>query len=135
MGAKIIKKFGFKKWYIFAISTMLIRMLIYATTSNMVLFSLASAVHGVGILTHISGNIAFLRKVVDAKVLGIAFSILASILAVSRALLVFVYGWLYEQFDGFAVFRMSAILLFLGLLWVLKSDVLKAIGDEIVKEL
>jgi len=125
-GSRLIRFFGVKKWYIFSMVTMLIRLLVYATTQNITLFALASLLHGVGVATHISGNIAFIRRVVSGKILGLAFTIMVSIIAFSRAILSFVNGWLYEVYDGFAVFKLAAFLVFLGLLWVIKS---KSLGQ------
>ena len=134
LGSRIIKKFGFRKWYLITILTMIGRMVIYSFTSNIVIFAVASLVHGIGIVTHVSGNIAFVRKVVEPKVLGLAFAIMMSVFAFSRAVMSFVYGLLYEYFDGFAVFRFATILLFCGFLWVVKSKCLKEVGDEITSE-
>ena len=133
-GSRIIKKFGFRNWYILTILTMIGRTAVYSFTSNMAVFAAVSLVHGIGIMTHVSGNIAFVRKVVEPKVLGLAFSIMMSVFAFSRAAMSFVYGLLYERFDGFAVFRFATILLFCGFLWVLKSKSLKKVGDEIISE-
>jgi len=131
LGSRIIRKVGFKNWYLIAILTMLGRMAIYSFTTNIVVFAAVSLVHGFGVLTHVSGNIAFIRRVVEPKILGLAFTIMMSVFAFSRAMMSFVYGWLYEQFDGFAVFRLATVLLFFGFLLVLKSKCLTEVGDEI----
>jgi len=130
MGATLIRKVGFKNWYILSMATMLIRTIVYSFTSSIVIFSIVTIVHGLGPVTQIIGNINFIRKVVEPKVLGLAFTIMASILAFSRAIITFSYGWLYERFDGFAVFRMASVLIFCGLLWVLKSKSLAEMGPE-----
>ena len=134
LGTKIIKKFGFKKWYIFSMLTMVGRMLIYSFTSNIAIFAIASMVHGFGVMTHVAGNVAFIRKVVEPKILGLAFTIMASVFMFGRATLAFVYGILYEQFDGFMVFRVATVLLLMGLGLVIRSKSLKTIGDEITRE-
>lgn len=134
LGTKIIKKFGFKNWYLFAMATMVIRMIIYSFTGNITIFALASIVHGFGVTTHVVGNITFIRRVVEPKVLGLAFTIMASTVMFGRAIMSFVYGLLYEYFDGFAVFRMATVLLVCGLIWVARSKSLKVIGDEITHE-
>jgi len=89
-----------------------------------------SLVHGIGIVTHIAGNIAFIRHVVEPKVLGLAFTLMMSLSAFSRAVMSFVYGLLYEHFDGFAVFRLATVFVFCGFLWVLKSKCLKEVENE-----
>ena len=134
MGAKIIRKFGFKNWYIFTMITMVLRMVVYSFTGNVTVFAVASTVHGLGVTTHVAGNIAFIRKVVEPKILGLAFTLLASMIMFGRAIMSFVYGLLYEHFDGFAVFRLATVLLIGGLIWVVRSKSLKVIGDEITRE-
>jgi len=134
LGSKVIRKFGFKNWYVLTMVTMIIRMVVYSITSNVFVFAMAGVVHSIGITTHIAGNIIFVRKVVPAKVLGLAFTIMTSTWALSRAVLSLIYGTLYEWFDGFAVFRAATMLLVLGLILVLKSDCLKEVGDEITSQ-
>lgn len=134
-GTKIVRKVGFKNFYVLTILTMLGRMLVYAFTTNIGIFALASAVHGLGIVVHIAGNIAFVRKVVEPKILGLALTIMMSVMAVGRAILTFVYGVFYEQFDGFAVFRVASVLLFCGFLWVVRSKSLKTVGNEIMHDI
>ena len=130
-GSKIIRKFGFRNWYLFTVLTMMGRLAIYSFTSNIALFAVVSLVHGIGVMTHVAGNIVFIRKVVEPKVLGLAFTIMTSVFAFSRAVMSFIYGMLYERFDGFAVFRLATVLLFCGFLWTLNSKCLKEVGDEI----
>jgi len=132
-GSRLIKKFGLKNWYLFSISTMLIRVIVYSFTTNIAIFAAISLVHGFSVVTHISGNIPLLRKVVNPKLQGLALAIMMSVATFSRAILSFIYGMLYENFDGFAVFRLATILVFCGFLWVLKSKSLKEIGDEITQ--
>jgi len=134
IGSQVIKKFGFKNWYIFTMVTMIIRMSIYSVTSSVLVFAIAGGVHSIGIMTHIAGNIIFVRKVVPAKVLGLALTIMTSIWALSRAVLSLIYGTLYEWFDGFAVFRLATVLLILGLILVWRSDCLKEVGDDITSQ-
>jgi len=121
IGSKIIRRVGIKKWYLFSSLTMIIRMIVYSMTHNVFLFAVVSAVHGIGVMTHISGNIPFIRKIVEPKVLGLAFTVMVSVLAFSRAILSFVFGVLYETYDGFVVFRVATGLLILGFLWILRS--------------
>lgn len=130
MGATLIRKVGFKNWYILSMSTMLIRTIVYSFTTSIVIFGIVTIVHGLSPVTHVIGNINFIRKVVEPKVLGLAFTIMASVLAFSRAIITFSYGVLYERFDGFAVFRLASILIFCGLLWVLRSKSLAEMGPH-----
>lgn len=133
-GQRIIQRIGFKRWYVFSMVTMIVRTVIYATTTNVLIFVMSGVVHSIGITTHIAGNIMFVRKVVPARILGLAFTIMTSTFALSRGLLSFGYGVLYEWFDGFAVFWAAAALLMVGLILVLKSTCLNEVGDEITSQ-
>lgn len=130
LGSRIIRKFGFKKWYIFSISTMILRMAVYSMTSSVAIFSIIGMVHGIGVTTHVSGNITYIRRVVKPEVLGLAFTIMVSVIAISRAILSFIYGLLYEHFDGFTVFRVATALLVVGLLWTINSKSLASMSPR-----
>lgn len=131
LGSKLIRKVGFKKWYIFAVSTMIVRMAIYSFATSVPLIVIASLVHGLGITTHVAGNIAYIRKVVPANVMGLAFTVMVSFMAMCRAVLSFLFGTIYDHIDGFTVFRVTTVVLTVALLWVIKSKNLKEVGDEI----
>ena len=126
-----MKRVGFKRWYLFAVSTMVVRMGIYSFATSVPLIVVASLVHGLGITTHIAGNIAYIRKVVPPNVMGLAFTVMVSFMALSRAALSFLFGYIYDHVDGFMVFRVTTGILFVALLWVAKSTHLKEVGDEI----
>jgi len=131
MGYRIINKMGFKNFYLFTVLIMIARTLVYSFTGSVALFAAVSVVHGTGVVMNILGNLVFIRKAVPKKALGLALSIMMSLVALSRAILSVVYGALYEQFDGFAVFQMATALLICGFLLALRSNALKEVGDEI----
>lgn len=130
LGSTVIRKFGFKKWYIFAVSTMIVRLAIYSFATNIALIIIVSLVHGVGIMTHISGNMVYIRKVVPHKVMGLAFMVMVSFMALCRAVLSLAFGYIYEHMNGFMVFRVTTVILIGGLIWVINSKCLKEVGDE-----
>lgn len=132
--SRLIKKVGFKRWYLFAMITMIFRTLVYSVTTSVNVFVVVSIVHSIGIAMHVSGNIMYIRKVVPQKNLGLAFTVLASSVALSRAFLSFLYGFLYERYDGFAVFRAVAVILTIGLVMVIKSKSLNEVGNQITAE-
>ena len=131
LGVIIVKKFGFKNWYIFALLTMILRLGVYSLTTNVMLFVLVSASHGVMICMSVTGNIAYMRKVVEPRVRGLAFTILASSMALSRAILSFIFGWIYENISSFAVFRTGTVILLIALAMVIFSKSLNEVGKEI----
>lgn len=130
LGSTIVRKFGFKKWYIFAVSTMIMRMAIYSSATNIALIIIVSLVHGIGIMTHISGNMVFIRKVLPHRVMGLAFMVMISFMALCRAVLSLAFGYIYEQMNGFMVFRVTTVILIGGLIWIINSKCLNEVGNE-----
>ena len=131
LGTLLMMKFGFKNWYILTLLTMIFRLGIYAFATTPLIFAFGGIVHGLMIVMHVCGTIAYIRKVVSPKVLGLAFTILASSMALSRAVFSFLFGWIYENINSFTVFRVAALIVFVALILAVYSKDLKEVGDEI----
>jgi len=129
IGTMLILRFGFKKWYIFSILTMMVRLFIYGYATNPFVFILGGVFHAIMIVMHISGTISYIRKVVPAPVLGLAFTILASSMAFSRGVLSFIFGWLYE-INSFFVFRAAILIVLVALIMAIKSKSLNEVEKE-----
>jgi len=130
-GTVLMRRVGFKKWYVLTLLTMMFRLSVYAFATMPLLFALGGGVHGIMIVMHVTGTVAYIRKVVPAHTLGLAFAMLASSMALSRAFLSFFFGWLYENINSFAVFRVAILLVFIAFVMAVKSEYLKEIGNEI----
>jgi len=135
LGAKMLQKFGFKNWYIFSVSTMILRLAVYSFTTNLTVFVILSLVHGIAVCTHIAGNIAYIRKVVAPNMLGLAFTIVASVTATTSAILGLLFGYVYEHMNGFIVFRIATVILIGTLILVICSKSLDEVGSSITNKL
>ena len=131
IGATLMLKTGFKNWYILSFLTMIIRLLVYTFTTDPIVFSLGGLVHGIMITMHVIGTIAYIRRVVAPKVLGLAFTIMSSAILLSRAVFGFVFGLIYDNISSFAVFKVAAIIVTLTLIMVIRSKHLKEVGAKI----
>ena len=131
-GSVFIKKMGVKNWYIFTMVTMCIRLTIYSFATNPMLFVVGGTFHGIMMAMHIVGNISYIRKVVDAKVTALAFTILASTMALSRGLLTVLFGFIYENIDSFMVFRVSLGIVLVALMITIFSKNLKIVGADLL---
>jgi len=131
LGTVLLLKFGFKNWYVLTLVTMLFRLGVYSFATNPLIFALGGIVHSLMIVMHTIGTIAYIRKVVSPKALGLAFTLLASSMALSRAVLSFIFGWIYENINSFSVFRFAALIVFIAFVMAVKSRCLKKVGDEI----
>jgi len=130
-GTVLLLRFGFKNWYLFALATMMLRLAVYGFATNPIIFAAGGMVHGVMIVMHVIGTIAYIRKVVAPNSLGLAFTLLASSMALSRAVLSFGFGWVYENISSFAVFRVAMIFVLVALILAIKSRHLKEVSNEI----
>ena len=130
-GTVLMWKFGFKKWYVLTLVTMIVRLGVYSFTENPFVFALGGSVHGIMIIMHVIGTITYIRKVVAPKSLGLAFTLLAASMALSRAFLSFMFGWIYENVNSFAVFRVAVLIVCVALGMAIKSKYLKEVGDKI----
>jgi len=131
LGTILMLKTGFKNWYILSLITMIGRLLVYSFATSPMVFAFGGMVHGLMIVMHITGTIAYIRRVVEPRTLGLALTILASSMALSRALFSFAFGWVYENISSFAVFQIAAGIVLLALIMAVKSKHLKTVGDEI----
>lgn len=131
LGTGLTLKFGFKNWYVFTFLTMILRLGIAVFATSPLLFAVSGTVHALMIVMHTIGTIAYIRKVVSPNALGLAFTMLASSIALSRATLSFIFGWIYENMNSFATFRIAALVVLVALVMAVKSKHLKEVGDEI----
>ena len=134
-GILLMMKFGFKNWYILAMVTMIFRLGMYSFVTNPLIFAVGGIVHSLMVVMHFIGTIIYIRKVVLPTALGLAFTLLASSMALSRAVLSFMFGWIYENVNSFAVFRIGALIVLVALVLAVKSTHLKEVGDEIGENL
>jgi len=130
-GTVLIMKFGFRNWYIFTVLTMILRLAICSFTTSPLIFALSGGVHALMIIMHVIGTISYIRKVVSPSVLGLALTVLASASALSRAVMSFIFGWIYEHINSFAVFRVATLIVLVALVMAIKSKNLKEVGAEI----
>ncbi|MCL2560277.1 MAG: MFS transporter [Turicibacter sp.] len=119
-GGMLVRKIGFKNVYYLALIAILVRLGIYSFTYSIPLFLVVSVVHVLGVIMHVSGNIAFLRKVVPANQIALAFTIMASVLALTRALLGYVFGIIYET-SSFMVYRVAFVIVLFALIVLVRS--------------
>ncbi|MCL1990729.1 MAG: MFS transporter [Defluviitaleaceae bacterium] len=134
LGAVILRKVGFKKWYLFSVSTMILRLAVYSFTTNLTIFVLLSMGHAIAVCTQVAGNITYIRKVVPQNVMGLAFTLVASVSAVSSAVLNLLFGIIYQHMGGFMVFRITTVILIGTLVLVIRSKSLSEVGTAIIVE-
>ena len=118
---KLMMKMGFKKFYIFAVATLMIRFAVYATTVNVFLFLAIGAVSPIMTAVAIIGNFLYIKKHVKSNLTGTAFMINAAILTLGRAVFSLMFGVIYDWFGSFMLFKFSMIFFVIALLILLPT--------------
>ena len=118
---KIMNSVGFKRFYIIALIALIIRFVIYAVTSNIIIFLAAGALAPVIMAAAVIGNFLYIKKHVQANLTGSAFMINAAILTLGRALFSLVFGLIYDWFGSFMLFKFSLVFFAIALLLLFKT--------------
>jgi len=128
---KIMNKVGFKRFYIFAVITLILRFVVYALTSNVLFFLLAGALGPIMMGAGIIGNFLYIKRHVANNLTGTAFMINAAILTLGRAIFSMVFGVIYEWFGSFMLFKFSIVFFIIALLILLPTRHFDVIGGPL----
>ncbi len=124
---RVIKKIGYKKFYIIAIVSMLVRFLVYAFVSNTVAFLIVSIVHCLGVACVAVGTLTYIQKTVSPAVLGTAITLFNASMALVRAILGYVFGFVYEYSSSYVIFLISSIFFAVALVLVITTKHFKSV--------
>lgn len=120
-GNRLFRKLGTKKMYVLACVAQLIRTLTYALTHNIVLFLLASTLHGLTIMVGTVGNISFIHQKVEGYMLATAMSVYSSLYIVGSAILATLFGFVYEHFSSYGIYAIGVFTSLAALILVMKT--------------
>lgn len=109
----LIEKYGIIKMIGFASCALLIRWVVYFTTSNPWLFMLATSMHGVAISIITISAFDFIGKVVDKKLHTTSMTVYTFTIGVSYSLMKLLYGNMIDSlgFKSIFIFSMAVSLL------------------------
>lgn len=113
---RIMQRVGYKKFYMIAVVTLILRFVIYAVTTNVTLFLAAGIVGPVMMAPGVIGNFLYIKKHVPANLTGTAFMINVAILTLGRALFSLIFGVIYDVFGSFMLFKFSIVFFIIALL-------------------
>ena len=130
---KIFDKIGYRNLYLLGCGSQVLRFLVYAFVPNVFAFLIVSLFHGLSIAAICVGNVNFLYRAVDKKILATGMSIYNAGYIISTALFNQLFGRLYEASGSGSMFFVAAILTTIGLLMVICSKRLN-IMDRRVEE-
>ena len=118
---RIMMKIGFKRFYLIALGTLILRFALYAFTNNVLVFLLASTLAPFMMIGAIIGNFMYIKRHVQANLTGRAFMINAAILTLGRATYSLLFGVVYEWFGSFMLFKVSIAVFVVALLILLPT--------------
>lgn len=110
VASKIIKKIGYKKFLLLATIPMAIRLFTYALVDNPYIFVGVSVVHCLGVAISTVTALAYIQEVVDAEVFGTAITLLNAAISISKAILGYVFGAIYQYVSSYQIFMISGII-------------------------
>lgn len=131
----LLDKYGLVKMISFASCALLIRWVVYALTSNPLVFMLATPMHGIAISIIIICAFDFIGKVVDKKLYTTSMTVYTFTLGVSCSLMKLLYGTMIDLFGINAIFIFSigvSLFSFVVLRWISNLDVVNDKNVEMV---
>ena len=105
----LIEKYGMIKMIGFASCALLVRWIIYFTTSNPWLFMLATSMHGVAISIITISAFEFIGKVVDKKLHTTSMTVYTFTIGVSYSLMKLLYGNMIDSLGFKSIFIFSMV--------------------------
>lgn len=121
IASRVIKKIGFKKFYLIALASMIFRFSVYSLTNNMYIFLIASTVHCLGVTATTVGNLTYIRNSVSPAVLGTAITLLNAAISIGRAFFGYVFGFIYEYGSSYNIFMVGVVIFIIMFLILLRT--------------
>jgi len=118
---RLMNYFGYKKFYIFAVITLILRFTIYALTANVTIFILAGGIGAFMMVPAIIGNVLYIKKHVKPNLIGMAFVLNIAVMTLGRAIFSLIFGVIYDAFGSFMLFKFSMIFFIIALLILLRT--------------
>ncbi|WP_143318236.1 MFS transporter [Clostridium sp. HBUAS56017] len=118
---KIIKKIGFKKYYVLVVFSMILRFGIYSVTSNSYAFLAASIFHCLGVSISTVGSLTYIRNSVNTAMLGTAITLFNASTSIGKAFFGYIFGVVYEYGNSYMIFMICATAFIVALLILLRT--------------
>ena len=127
VASKVINKLGYKKYMLFAIGLMILRLFIYSQTHNPTLFIIVSLVHCFGVALSSVLGLSYIQEQVDPNTIGTAISFYNVTINLGNALFGYVFGIIYQYQNSFHIYLVSSFLVLISLFLVLTHQFEKQI--------
>lgn len=127
---KLINKTGFKKFYLIAVISMMLRFSVYALIPNSYAFLAISVVHCIGVATSTVASLTYIRNSVNPAVLGTAITLLNATLSIGKAIYGYIFGVVYEIWGSFVMFGICLIPLIIAFVMISRTKCFDEIDGQ-----
>lgn len=119
IASKIIKKLGYKKFFLLATIPMALRMFAYALVPNSYVFVIVSIVHCLGVACSTVASLAYIQETVNPAVFGTAVTLLNAAMNIGKAIFGYIFGNVYQYYGSYKLFLIGAIIVSIAILMIL----------------
>lgn len=127
--SRLVRLAGYRKLYIMACLTQTLRLIVYMLSGNLAVFLVFSMVHGLMVCVSSVGNMHFISKAIDPKILSTAVSLYNAAAMIACAAFSWLFGVLYEYAGTSGIFACSALLSVIASVLVIRSKLFKQAQD------
>lgn len=125
---KFINRLGFKKFYILAVASMILRFGVYSLIENEYAFLAVSVVHCLGVSVVTVGNLTFIKNSVNSAVLGTAITLFNAAISIGRAVFGYIFGVVYEYGNSYMIFMIAVGAFIIALIILSRTKNFDGIG-------
>ncbi|WP_041137898.1 MFS transporter [Beduini massiliensis] len=117
--SKLFRNYGYKKIYLIASITQILRGIVYTLTSSFPLFLLVSVVQMIMVGVASVGNFGYISKVIPPRLTTSAMSIYSAFVMIVTAVYTQLFGFIYDDFGSHSIFLVMTLLNVVGLVILL----------------
>lgn len=121
IASQVIKKMGYKKFFFIAMTLMAIRLYTYALVPNAYVFVGISIVHCLGVACSTVASLAYIQESVNPSVFGTAITLLNAAMSISKAILGYIFGAVYQYVGSYQIFLISAIIVTISVILIVTT--------------
>ncbi len=132
VASQLIKKLGYKKFMFIAVALMAVRLYVYALVPNPYVFLGISIVHCLGVAVQTVASLAYIQENVSPLVFGTAITLMNVAMNISKAILGYVYGMIYQYIGSNTIFLVSAVIVSVAAVVILTTKRLGNKNEELI---
>ncbi len=129
--SRLFRNYGYKKIYLVASITQILRGIVYTFTSSFPLFLLVSVVQMIMVGVASVGNFGYISKVIPERLTTSAMSIYSAFVMIITAIYTQLFGFIYDDFGSHSIFLVMTILTCVGLVILLGTKRFEDLGQNI----